>query len=118
VPDGHAAQVAPATPATPSDTYPASQRHALAPVASVLFEFEGQEEQVVAEVPEKVPEGPYAHTHTNTHTNTHTHTQLVQAREADALRVSICTLVLRQHFYFCTIKASKLSSTCGAVDTD
>ena len=48
-------------------------------MASVLFEFEGQEEQVVAEVPEKVPEGPYAHTHTNTHTNTHTHTHTVGA---------------------------------------
>ena len=61
VPDRHAAQVA------PSDTYPALQRHALAPVASMLFEFGEQLEQVVAEVPEKVPEG-----------------QLAQAREADA----------------------------------
>ena len=61
VPDRHAAQVA------PSDTYPALQRHALAPVAGVLFEFGGQLEQVVAEVPEKVPEG-----------------QLAQAREANA----------------------------------
>ena len=58
VPDGHAAQVA------PSGTYPALQRHSLAPVAS---EFGGQLEQVVAEGPEKVPEG-----------------QLAQAREADA----------------------------------
>ena len=48
VPDRHAAQVA------PSDKYPALQRHALAPVASVLFEFGGKLEQVVVEVPEKV----------------------------------------------------------------
>jgi hypothetical protein len=74
----------------------------------VLFEFEGQEEQVVAEVTEKVPERGHTHTHT------HTHTQSAQAREADALCVTICTLVLRQYLYFCTIQASKLSSTCGA----
>ena len=30
-------------------------------MASVLFEFEGQEEQVVAEVPEKVPERGHTH---------------------------------------------------------
>jgi hypothetical protein len=36
----------------------------------VLFEYEGQEEQVVAEVPEKVPERGHTHTHTHTHTYT------------------------------------------------
>jgi hypothetical protein len=61
VPNRHAAQVA------PSDKYPALQRHALAPVASVLFEFGGMLEQIEVEVPEKVPGG-----------------QSTQAREADA----------------------------------